>query len=86
MNEYAVVKVQVKENQKMSFTYRPETAGVSTPNSTKKGGDTLCRDLHPFSTTYLPNIALNSSWVYASRPLRLPFSSYTVRTAISPSS
>lgn len=30
MNEYAVVKVQVKENQKMSFTYRPETAGVST--------------------------------------------------------
>lgn len=30
MNEYAVVKVQAKENQKMSFTYRPETAGVST--------------------------------------------------------
>ena len=30
MNEYAVVKEQAKGDQKMPFTYRPKTAGVST--------------------------------------------------------
>lgn len=32
MNEYAVVKVQAKGelSKRMPFTYRPETAGVST--------------------------------------------------------
>lgn len=32
MNDYAVVKVQAKgeHSERMPFTYRPETAGVST--------------------------------------------------------